>query len=278
MRPAALTGQNNLTPDWKNRSCQNYALSRFPVAVLSAIVATQTAFAVQSPLTWTDAFAPVIHNSLLQVHFPVIEPKIHLLPVSIEPRFPARDLRAARAEWITCGWGLTNPVTFESRVTKLPSDPVLVLANGYLKCKSIRSALFDPQVSVAGYPTGHFGDYEYAGLLVPAWIEFSDETVLREIFRTLACLADGPDDLEFAIYEMEDPELKLSDYRRATGFIPELLIEFVGGMDLRIELNFTQGRMLIQANTRWDFYNLNQHQAALLRTTVATRKNVPPDR
>jgi hypothetical protein len=277
MRSGTLTAQNPPRPDRKNRVRQNYRTLRFTACVLPAIAAAQIAGAVRPQTSTTNLFTRSIPHPLPQVHLPVIEPHIPLLPISIQPHLLARDFRSARADWITCGWGLANRVTFESRVTKLPPDPVLVLAHGYLKCKSIRSALFDPQVSVAGYPTGHFGDYEYASLLVPAWIEISDEANLREIFHTLTSLAEGPDDPEFALYEMEDPELELSDYRRASKFTPELLIEFVGGTDLRIELNFTQSRMLIAVDTRWDFYNLNQPQAYLLRKIIKAKKNMLPD-
>ena len=276
MLPVPLIAQNNSVPVRTSRNRQHRRILAFLALALPTVVSTQTALAIQSPPTPTDAFARDAHNYRSQVHFPAIEPHLHLLPVSIEPHFSRKVSRAARADWITCGWGVANPPDFVPRITKLPADPVLVLANGYLKCKSIRSALFDPQVSVADYPAGHFGDYEYAGLLVPAWIEFSDETSLRAIFHTLASLADGPDDFRFAYYEMEDPQMKLADFRHTSGFTSELLLEFVGGTNLRIELNFTQGRMLIQVDNRWDFYHLNQHQAGLLREIVAARKSNPP--
>ncbi|HEY4247956.1 MAG TPA: hypothetical protein VGM64_13970 [Lacunisphaera sp.] len=263
-------------PTRRSRIRQRRQVLAFLALALSTVIATQAAFAIQPPPTPNDFSAPAIHNLLWQVHIPIVEPGLRLLPVSIEPHFPRKVSRAARAVWITCGWGVTNPINFESRVTKLPADPVLVLANGYLKCQSIRSALFDPQVSVAGYPAGHFGDDEYAGLLVPAWIEFFDEASLRKIFHTLAGVADGPDSSAFAYYEMEDPQMKLAEYRRASGFSPELLVEFVGGTDLRIEVNFTQGRMLIQVDDRWDFYNLDQHQAGCLREIIAAGENKPP--
>jgi hypothetical protein len=277
MRPWTSAAPNHLTTVRRNRTRRRRRGLIFLAFALFTIAATKVAFAIQSPPIPNNFSTPAIHNLLSQVHFPPIEPNLRLLAVSVEPHFPRKVSRATRADWITCGWGLTNPVNFESRVTKLPADPVLVLADGYLKCKSIRSALFDPQVSVAGYPAGHFGDYEYAGLLVPAWIEFFDEANLREIFHTLAGVADGPDSSAFAYYEMEDPQMKLADYRRASGFSPELLVEFVGGTDLRIEVNFTQGRMLIQVDNRWDFYNLNQPQAGFLREIITAGENNPPD-
>jgi len=276
MQPGILTARNNSAIGRKHQVCQNHRAIRFLGCILLAMVAARIAFAVRPPPSTAEVFAESIRYCLPQVQPPAIGLKIHLLPITIEPRFPGRDFRgAARAGGIICGWEAFNPSPFKPRVTKLPADPVLVLANGYLKCTSIRAALFDPQVSIADYPPGHFGDFEYAGLLVPAWIEFSDEATLQKIFQTLARLADGPDATDFAIYEMEDPELKLADYRSGSMFTPELLVEFVGGTNLRIELNFTQGRMLVQADDRWDFYHLNQPQAYLLRKIVMAESNKP---
>ncbi|MEO6992868.1 MAG: hypothetical protein ABI273_04500 [Lacunisphaera sp.] len=275
MQPVASASPNHPVPAPSSRTRQRRRFLTLLALALSFVVATQPALAIQAPPAPIDVVAPGIHNYLSHVHFPAIEPHFHLLPVSIEPHFSRKDFPPARAMWSTCGWGVAYPTNFAPRITKLPADPVLVLANGYLKCKSIRSALFEPQVSVADYPAGHFGDYEYAGLLVPAWIEFSDETSLRKIFHTLTSLADGPDDIWYDYYEADDSPVKLADYRQTTTFTPELLIEFVGGTNLRVELNFTQGRMLIQVDDRWDSYHLNQHQAGLLRKIIAAGKNNP---
>ena len=207
-----------------------------------------------------------------------ITPKILQHEVTVELRHPPTELRRMNPfYWGGCGGGGIANYDFEPRTTKLPVDPTLVLADAYLKCQMIRAAIFEPQVPVAFYPAGYFGEYEYAGLLVRDWLEFSDETVLGQLFGLLVKVAKEPDDWEMEFVLENGSEPKLADYRQNTGFTPELLFEFVGGIPLRVEINLTRDRLLIQAGDRWDCYALDSGSAATLKALALAKQNkLPP--
>jgi len=185
---------------------------------------------------------------------------------------PAMRHRFDRFYWGGCGGG--RSLVVEPRITKLPSDPMLMLGDGYLKCRMVRAALFEPAISVASYPPGYFGEYVYEGLLVSDWIEFFDETLLRQLFAVLVETPNGPDE-EMEYYEWDNEALKLAELRKGTGFFPELVIEFIGEAPLAIEINLTRGRMLIQAGDKWDFYSVDRLSAAALRTMLVAEQTKP---
>jgi len=154
---------------------------------------------------------------------------------------------------MTCGGGSIGRFNLEPRATALPTDPTLILADGYRKCRMIRAAMLETSIRVASYPVGYFGDFEYDGLLVSDWFEFSDETVLRQLFGLFVEARKEPDYWEMA------------DYRRNTGFIPDFLFEWVGDTTLRIEINLRAERMLIQTGERWKAYTFDRWSAAALK-------------
>lgn len=173
--------------------------------------------------------------------------------------------------WRTCGFGGDLRFSGELRITKLPVDPILVLGESYLKCQMIKAALFEPAVSVEFYPPGYFGEYEYEGLLISDRLEFSDEATLEKLFRLMAEVVKAPADEEMIEELLDDetePELKLADYRKNTGFSPEFIFEFTGETPLRMEINLTRGRLLIQAGEQWDGYEIDQQSAVALRTLL----------
>jgi len=185
---------------------------------------------------------------------------------------PMKRQRFDRFYWGGCGGGRTLVV--EPRVTKLPVDPMLVLSDSYLKCEKVRAAFFGPVVSVASYPPGYFGDYEYEGQLVSDWIEISDEGLLQQLFTVLVEVADGPDE-DMDYYEWDSETLQLAALSKRTGFSPEMVVEFVGDAPLAVEINLSSGRMLIQAGDKWDFYSVDRLSAAALRDLLGAIPKKP---
>lgn len=160
-------------------------------------------------------------------------------------------------------------------MTKLPVDPIFVLGESYLKCQVIKAALLEPTVSVESYPRGYFGEYEHEGLLISDRFEFSDEATLEKLFKLMVEVvkvpADGEMIEEFRDDELE-PELKLADYRKNTRFFPEFIFEFAGEKPLRMEINLTRGRLLIQAGEQWDGYEIDNLSAQALRALLMAER------
>lgn len=163
-------------------------------------------------------------------------------------------------------------VDFDSR-RRLPTDPTSLLSDSYMKCRLIKAALLETRVPILAYPAGYFGDLEYDGLLVSDWFEFSDEAMLKNLFGLLVEVIDGPDYGELDFYLDGTLDLKLSDYRKNTGFNPELVFEFIGDTPLRIEVSLTAKRLVIQAGEKWDFYCLDQWSAAALKDILTTEQS-----
>lgn len=171
-----------------------------------------------------------------------------------------------------CGWG----GRFESpqRVTRLP-DPVLAMAEAFRGCRAIQAAVLDLRVPVASCPEGFFGDWVHEGVLVVQRLEIADETTIQRVFALLVEAVGPPDDaLEFWI---EEPTLEpaVADYRQETGFVPELAVEFVGVVPLRVEISLTQQRLLVQAGDKWDGYALDRWSAASLKELLSTPAGEP---
>ncbi len=196
-----------------------------------------------------------------------------LLPIAVEPRYPPPPvLRAKSYYWGDCGGGRATNDTFEPRLTKLPADPTLILADGYLKCRLIKATTFEARVPIALYPDGYFGDLEYEGRLISDRVELSTEAELKQLFELLVRAAKEPDDWEMEFYVENGLEPKLSDFRNESCFIPELLFEFVGETVVRIEINLTTERLLIQAGDRWECYTLDWRCATALSKIIGTEQ------
>jgi hypothetical protein len=119
------------------------------------------------------------------------------------------------------------------------------------------------------------GEFEYKGILVSDWLEFSDETKLRQLLSLLLEVARDPDEWEMDFEEDTGVELKVADYRRNTQFTPELVFEFVGDTTIQMEINLTTERVLIQASERWEVYNLDPWSAAALKAMVMEERGGP---
>jgi hypothetical protein len=206
----------------------------------------------------------------------LILPEIASMGVSLRTKaellsLPLLSRLTERFLWHGCGFGGTGSLLAESRPSSLPADPLLVLGEGYLKCRMITAMLFEPTVSVESYPAGYFGEYEYEGLLASDRFEFPDEATLEKLFNLLVEVVKVPGNEEMIeeFFDDEgDPELNLADYRKSTGFFPEFMLEFLGEKPLRVEINLTKGRMLIQAGEKWGGYEIDSRSAAALRALV----------
>ena len=151
-------------------------------------------------------------------------------------------------------------------------DPVGEIGAAYLQSRSVKAVLLDPEFRVSDYPEGHFGSWVQDGLLVKERVEFTDEANLRHVFALLVESIGEPDDEPFDWWrEAPGPKMSAADFRRRSGFVPELSFEFVGAVPLRIELNATQRRMLIQAGDRWGIHALDRWAAVALKDLM-----VPP--
>ena len=208
----------------------------------------------------------------------LILPEIASMGVSLRTKaellsLPLLSRLTERFLWHGCGFGGTGSLLAELRPSSLPADPLLVLGEGYLKCRMITAMLFEPTVSVEFYPPGYFGEYEYAGLLASDRFEFTEEKTLERIFQLLTEVArprnlDEYEYREIDDLEFEDADLKLADYRKLVGFVPELLFEFSGEKILRVEINLTSGQLLIQAEEKWDAFEIDRPSAAALRALL----------
>ena len=222
---------------------------------------------------------PLIDESItrrIQAHLAhnfasIIPTTATLLPIAVEPHYPPPPvLRAKSYYWGGCGGGRATNDNFEPRLSKLPADPTLILADAYLKCRLIKATAFEARVPIALYPDGYFGDLEFEGRLISDRAELSTEAELKRLFELLVRAAKEPDDWEMKFHVENGLEPKLSDFRNETCFTPELLFEFVGETVVRIEINLTIERLLIQAGDRWEYYTLDWRSAAVLSKIIGT--------
>ncbi len=215
-----------------------------------------------------EAFTQWIQERLQKSTPPTEPPSAWKAKIRIEPHPLKADPDKRRAFWITCGGGFSNRFVFEQRATKLPDDPTLILASGYRSCQRMDIFILEPRVPVAFYPTGYFGDYVYENILVKDRMELFDETLLRQLFLLIAEGAIAVNDLE--AYWFDEPQLvQVTDFRKESHFIPELVIEMVSPDEVRIELDFTHEKILIQKADRWESYLLDPGAAAAIRKIVA---------
>jgi hypothetical protein len=204
---------------------------------------------------------------------PVDFSSLALRVLSVEPRGAgdARGLRGRLLAWPLPraryhGCGHAYPVSFaDFPATAEFPDLYRTLGDAYLNCRLIRASLLDQRVSAGHFPEGHFGEWVYEGVLVAGRTDFTDETVLRHVFTLVMETVAGPEDLlEYWTGEL-DAVNSIRDYRKTTGFVPEMTFEFVGVVPVRVELNTAQERVLIQAGDKWGGYLLDRGSAAALR-------------
>ena len=232
--------------------------------VISVSLATPPRFQFNN-----DAFTHQIQEQLRQNVLSLTSPqrgKPNAFVDLINARF---ETRKGLPLWIGCGWGsVESRYNFEPRLTKLPDDPILILAAGYLRCQRIDISVLDPRVPVAFYPSGHFGDYVYENVLITDRLELSDEMMLRQLFFLMVESAAAVDE-DWSVWPGEaQTEMKVSDFRDETGFVPEMLIELVGETVVRMEMNFTRQQVLIQSGDLWETYTLDPGSAAALKEMV----------
>lgn len=170
----------------------------------------------------------------------------------------------------------------EPRPSKLSTSPALLVSESYLKCQAINVGVIEPRVLATDYPPGHFGAFEYAGLLVSDWLEISEEASLRRLFALLIEVvgeSTTANNDEGGLLEL-DEAFSLADYRKDYDFRPELVLEFVGASPLIVELDLTKQRLLIQVNDRWDVLVLDPWSATALGALIVTERNnrQSPDR
>ena len=231
---------------------------------------------VVADATVSDLLAIRTGERLAHIHYRAI-PMRAFEPGEFDGHY-SQSLDLPRVESISlrgCGGGRVESVNFEQRKSKLPADPVLVLGDVYLRCTLIKAVAIEPAVVMTDYPRGYFGDYEYAGWLVTDRFEFSDEPTLKRIFQLLVEAVASPDyDAMFEELENDSngTELKLADYRKQTGFVPEMVFELVGEKTLRMEINLTRGRLLIQTGEKWDGYMLDRWSGADLRALLSAER------
>ena len=172
---------------------------------------------------------------------------------AVEPHFHLLEMHLGRSAYLfgCSGDGIAN-LDFKPRQTKLPVDPTLIIANGYLKCKMVKATIIDPRILITDYPAGYFGDFESEGQLVIDWFEIANEPQLKQLFDQLVRIAKEPNDWERGYNYFNSLDPKLADFRNSMGFTPELLFEFVGDVSIKIEINVTTERVLIQSGDRWE--------------------------
>ncbi len=219
-----------------------------------------------------EAFVLSVEEFMSRSLLSVAAPKLPPAQVVVALRYPPPESRRTRFHpWSGCGWG--SAVYPAPRMTKLPVNPIFILVAGYRQCRRIVATMIEPRVPVGLYPAGHFGDFIYEGLLVSDRLEFSDEPTLQQVFGLLAETAEEPEsDWAWYFEGWDDPELKLVEYRNKTRFTPELLLEFVGETTVRIELNLTTRRLLVQTGERWEMYTLDQRSGAALQNLVTAEQ------
>ncbi|HEY8994158.1 MAG TPA: hypothetical protein VIM71_05835 [Lacunisphaera sp.] len=207
---------------------------------------------------------------------PVAFMPVPCLPLSVTPR---------RLEPIgaLCGGTSVSPLFFGcghshdfilvERKSKL-QNPLAALGAAFSKCHAVTSEVLAPWVPVADYPEGYFGGWIQDGILVTERHEFTDEAAIRRIFTFLAAAIDSQNDNSDYDFEIFEPDPTLAEYRRETGFVPELTFRFVGEVTLRAEINQEQGRLLIQAGDQWDVYSLDRWSMVALKELLAASTRV----
>jgi hypothetical protein len=165
-------------------------------------------------------------------------------------------------------------VSGERRKTML-ADPVAAIGAAYLQSRSVKAALLDPRVHVDSYPEGRFGSWLQDGVLVTERVEITGESEIRQVFALLVEAIEGPDETFDYLGEEPSSGTSLADYRRNTGFVPEVTFEFVGATSLRAELSLKQGRLLLQAGDRWEVYALDRWSGAALKQLLSAPRAVP---
>jgi len=249
----------------------NLTVGVFVLLVCSAVTNATTAAHKQFQLN-NDVFTRRIQEQLRRNAAPLILPKTWQTNVSVTSRYPPWAMSRRSFLWAGCGWGTPGKFNFEQRQTKLPDDPTLILAAGYQKCERIDISILDSSVPVYAYPAGYFGDYVYESVLIADRMEFSDEDSLRHIFILTVEAAAMVDDIWPFWLDERPSEVTLVDFRKETGFNPELLIEFVGETNVRIEINLTMQRVLILSGDRWESYALDPGSAAALQNIASAKQ------
>ncbi|HWA24747.1 MAG TPA: hypothetical protein VG734_03660, partial [Lacunisphaera sp.] len=153
------------------------------------------------------------------------------------------------------------------RPSKLAA-PIPTLAEAYLKCRGITTSLLEPEVDLDGYPAGYFGDWAQDGLLAVDRAELTDESEMMQLFELLAeAIGDAENsDENWITGETPNPPVPSpGECRRILRFLPDLAVNFVGPVPLRVELSLAQGRVLLRAGDKWDIYSLDRQGAKALK-------------
>lgn len=149
-------------------------------------------------------------------------------------------------------------------------DPIAVMSDAYLNCRVIAvdvlaSDLTDSDVTESAFPVCALG--ASVGEVVPVMgrREISNSGSLRELFSLLAeAIGDPEEPMDFWV-EVPDSTAPMGDYLRDTSFEPELLVEFVGGRPLQVQISWAQRRIMVQAGDYWDGYELDAGAARALQ-------------
>ena len=134
----------------------------------------------------------------------------------------------------------------------------------------IKASLLDRRVLATHYPEGHFGEWIHEGVLVTNRIKIADQTRMGLVFSLLAEAIDGSDYLSEEVWlESGQPDISVGDYRRSSGFVPDLVVDMAGDSSVRVEIDLIQERILVQSGADWESYVMDRLSAAALKELLA---------
>ncbi len=227
-------------------------------------------------LAWS---APVLAARARPARAVVLPPKLDLPAIPIvfsTPRFPtlAEQMKASTGNALSggivprrsifhgCG-GMGVRLVVDPRPNQLVL-PLAALGEAYLKCRMIRVNLLAPEVPVASYPPGYFGDWTDDGIMVLQRAEFTDEAQMRALFLQLAASTDVPEDDEDSWLYAEDEDMTVGKFLKNSVRGSQWTIDFVGEVPVHLAFVARAGRLFVEAGDRWSSYALSAGQAAAL--------------
>lgn len=155
-------------------------------------------------------------------------------------------------------------------MARLP-DPVVALGAAFREGRAIKVSILERRVLATDYPEGYFGHWIHEGILVSDRVEITDGPEARLVFALLAETVGEIDEEEYFWFEEAVAGMSAADYRRATGFVPDLVVDFAGAPRVRVEINLSLRRALIEVGHDWEVFVTDRWAADALLEFVGTK-------
>ena len=155
-----------------------------------------------------------------------------------------------------------------------PLDPIPPLCDAYRDVECVEVWRLERAVDTFAYPRGFWGKFVYRDTAIAQVIQHNEYHAKLEAFEiTLDALSVGEDEDCLDISDFESPTLEGSI--ESFGFIPDLVITFIGLRPARVEFDLFRRRALLTASGKWGFYNIDEIALQRLRGYEAKTAEAP---